>query len=294
MGSPRRRGTRPALNRLDGTVIYKMSGSGNDFVLLDGRNTPPDTLETECIRTLCRRRTGVGADGLVVIEPGSRPGAVRFHYFNADGSRAAMCGNAALCAVRLAAWLEMAPRDGMVLQTDAGDVDASCRDAEGEWAEIRLPEPTPLTDMAEIGLQPGEASAHFTTVGVPHLVIRVADLSQPRLMERGRVLRSHPAMGTAGANVNFVSHIGDTWSMRTYERGVEAETLACGTGAVAIAAALNLAESVQLPVPIRTLSGATLTVSAEVSGPGNLIRPRLAGEGRLVYRAILGGANDCE
>jgi len=81
--------------------------------------------------------------------------------------------------------------------------------------------------------------------------------------------------------------------MRTYERGVEAETLACGTGAVATAAALNLAASVQLPVPIRTLSGATLTVSADASHAGILARPRLGGEGRLVYRAILGGSQDC-
>lgn len=279
---------------LEGTVIFKMSGSGNDFILLDGRNTPPDTLETECIRALCRRRTGVGSDGLVVIEPGSRPRAVRFHYFNADGTRAAMCGNAALCAVRMAGWLQMAPRDGMILETDVGDLSALCRDEAGEWAEIELPVPTPLTDMRQIGLEPGETSAYFTTVGVPHLVVRVDNLAQPHLMERGRILRSHPAMGTAGANVNFVSQIGDTWSMRTYERGVEAETLACGTGAVAIAAALHLAESVHLPVPIRTLSGATLRVSAEPSGPGDLVRPRLAGEGRLVYRAILGGAQDCQ
>jgi diaminopimelate epimerase len=279
---------------LDGTVIFKMSGSGNDFVLLDGRNTPPDTLEPECIRSLCRRRTGVGGDGLVVIEPGSRVGAVRFHYFNADGSGAALCGNAALCAVRLAAWLQIVPRDGLILQTDSGEFAARCRDEMGEWAEIEVPAPTPLTDMQRIGLEPGEASAYFTTVGVPHLVVRVDDLSGPHLMERGRALRSHPAMGTAGANVNFVSQIGETWSMRTYERGVEAETLACGTGAVATAAALNLADSVQLPLPIRTLSGATLTVSADASPPGNLAQPRLAGEGRLVYRAILGGSQDCQ
>jgi diaminopimelate epimerase len=182
----------------------------------------------------------------------------------------------------------------MVLETDAGHVTARCGDDEGEWAEIELPAPTPLTDMRQIGLQPGETSAHFTTVGVPHLVVRVEDLAEPHLMDRGRALRSHPAMGTAGANVNFVSQIGNTWSMRTYERGVEAETLACGTGAVAIAAALNLSEAVQLPVAIRTLSGATLKVSAEVSSPGSLARPNLGGEGRLVYRAILGGAQDCK
>ncbi len=280
--------------RLDGVVVFKMSGSGNDFVLIDGRGLPATELDASCIRAICRRRTGLGADGLVVLEPGCGAGAVRFHFFNADGGRSDMCGNAALCATRMAAWLELAPRSGMLLDTDAGPVRSRCLDDTGEHAEIELPAPSALKDMRSIPLSPGERSMYFTSVGVPHLVVPVESLTASGLMERGRELRSHRAVGTGGANVNFVSSGGNGWAMRTYERGVEGETLACGTGAVATAAVLNLIEKAPLPVSLRTASGATLTVSAKRAAAGRLERPKLVGEARFVYRAILGGAKDCE
>lgn len=277
--------------QLDGIVIFKMSGSGNDFVFVDGRSTPIDLWSAERIQCVCARRTGVGADGLVVLEPGSRPSAVRFNFFNRDGSRGAMCGNGALCATRLACWLELAPSSDIVLETDAGDVRARCLEGDRELAQISLPEAA-VQAVPDIDLEAGERSVHYARVGVDHLVVLLDDLRRPGLMDRGRVLRSHPALGPAGANVNFAARGPNGWAMRTFERGVEAETMACGTGAVAIAAVLCGSGQGTLPIAIQTASGATLEVSGDVRGT-SIHEPRLTGEGRLVFRAVLGGNEEC-
>lgn len=268
-----------------GSVIIKMSGSGNDFVFVDGRSAPLIGWPADRIRAVCARGTGVGADGLVVLEPGSARHRVRFHFFNSDGSRADMCGNAALCATRLAAWLELAPPQGMVLETDAGDVETRCLPGDEERAEILLP---PVGDISapDIATRPGEHAIHLVRVGVPHLVVQVDDLDEVPVPARGRELRSHAAAGTAGANVNFVGETGSGWAMRTYERGVEAETRACGSGAAACAAVLAEVNAIRLPWSVSSASGAILTVSAG-SDEARLTRARLAGEGRIVYRAIL-------
>jgi len=276
---------------LEGIVIYKMTGSGNDFVFVDGRVDPVEAWTPERIQVACARGTGVGADGLVVLEPGSHPAAVRFTYFNADGSRSAMCGNAALCSVRLAAWLEMAPPSEVTLETDSGPVRGRCVPGGGERAEIELPASTPITSP-EIPLSSGERRMCLTTVGVPHLVVLVDDVGDVPVAQRGRVLRYHSGVGPDGANVDFVGNGGVRWRMRTYERGVEAETLACGTGAVASAAVLTAVTGAALPLDLETRSGAVLTVTATVADRC-LIRPTLAGQARLVYRAVLGGSARC-
>lgn len=272
---------------MKGAIIYKMSGSGNDFVFVDGRSSPLEHWPPEQIAVVCARRTGVGADGLVVLEPGSRPDAVRFHFFNSDGGRASMCGNAALCAARLAAWLELVPPDGMLLETDVGPLEARCVPGDEERAEIALPPVEPAT-VPDIAPAPGERAIRLTRVGVPHLVVLVDGVGAVRLLDRGRELRFHPALGPEGANVNFVALQDGRWAMRTYERGVEAETLACGTGAAACVAALGGPPSITLPWDVRAASGTTLTVSGRFSG-GQLLDPRLIGEARLVFRAVLGG-----
>lgn len=271
-----------------GAVVYKMSGSGNDFVVADGRTVPLDRWTPERIRAVCSRGMGVGADGFVLLECGSTAGAVRFHFFNSDGGRASMCGNAALCATRLAAWLELAPAQGMLLETDAGGVEARCLDGPGHRAELVLPSTAELT-TPDIQLMTGERSVHLTTVGVPHLVVLVDDVARVPLLQRGRELRGHPELAPDGANVNFISGESSDWAMRTYERGVEAETLACGTGAVAAAAVLAHLGMSRLPLGVGTASGCVLRVSGELTGRGQLNCPRIAGEGRLVFRAVLEG-----
>ena len=276
---------------MSGAIVYKMTGSGNDFLFVDGRRHPLGEWPAERIQRLCHRRLSLGADGLVVLEPGSGPAAVRFHFFNSDGGRAAMCGNAALCATRLAAWLGLAPADGMRLETDAAVYETRCLTDGGNRAEIRLGDVTRM-ETPEIPLASGELGVGLATVGVPHLVVLVEDVATVDLPNRGRELRHHRALGPSGANVNFVSPQGGAWSMRTYERGVEAETLACGTGAVACAAFLASTGRAEPPYEVRTASGSVLTVSGSVSGgkaPSRavLTDALLAGEGRLVFRAVL-------
>lgn len=269
-----------------GDVFFKMTGSGNDFVMLDGRWTGPVDWPPERIRRVCARGTGVGADGLVVLAPGSAPGAVRFLFYNPDGSRAPMCGNAAMCAARLAASLELAPAAGMLLETDAGPVRARCVPGTNDRSELLLPDVTDVR-FPEIALEDGEERIGFAVVGVPHLVVAVRDLEALDLPARGRALRFHAALAPGGANINFVASNGDAWAMRTYERGVEAETLACGTGAVACATILGSAGVAGLPWAVRTRSGTTLSVAGELAGGAGIRQPRLSGEARMVFRGML-------
>ena len=275
---------------MKGTVIYKMSASGNDFVMVDGRTSGVESWTPDRVRRVCARQTGVGVDGVAFIEPGSGVGSVRFTYFNSDGHRAAMCGNASLCAARLAARLELAPAEGMVLETDIGPLPARALTGDGERAEIGLPDVAGLT-VPDIEMAPGESSIHFVKVGVPHLVVVVDEIEAPAAAPevRGRALRSHQFLGPEGANVNFLACNNGIWRIRTFERGVEAETQACGTGAVAAAATLSNTGQVDLPWQVKTSSGELLEVSGEPAADPliGLTQPRLAGQARLILRGVL-------
>lgn len=265
-----------------------MTGSGNDFVMVDGRITAPEQWAPEDIRSICARGVGIGADGLVVVSPGSTTDSARMTYFNSDGSRAAMCGNAALCSTRLAALLGLVP-ERMRLETDAGTYDsralAGIDRAELHLATVAAPQAPRITPAA------GESRIGFAVVGVPHLVVVVADLEAVDLPRRGRALRFDPALGTAGANVNFIAPAEGrgAWAMRTYERGIEAETLACGTGAVAAACMLREWRLVELPATIITRTGLSLGVRAERARDGSYTDVWLEGQARLVFRGVLAG-----
>jgi diaminopimelate epimerase len=267
-----------------GTILYKMTGSGNDFVMLDGRSVEPDFWSQDRIVAVCDRRTGVGADGVVILTP-ERQNAVRMIYWNADGSRAAMCGNAALCSARLAAYLEMVPDGDLTLLTDAGPVlarsGASC-----DSAEITLPDVDAPVAIPDLETGSGERWLRFVTVGVPHVVVRVDDIESVDVTGRGRVLRTAPVLGPAGANVNFVAPTKEgPWLIRTYERGVEGETLACGTGTVATAIALAWQKEVAMPARFRTRGGPELCVRGTIE-QSHARNVWLVGQGKLVFRAI--------
>ena len=273
-------------------VFWKMTGSGNDFVMLDGRTTTPAEWPAERIARLCDRRDGVGADGLVFLTPAG-PNAVRMTFFNSDGSHADMCGNAALCSARLAARLELADPAGMTLVTDAGAFPVRCV-GPGNLAELHLPD-IELPKALAIPLVDGEQSIHLAVVGVPHLIAFVDQVGEVDLDRRGRELRFHSACGPGGANANFVSRVsGSTgtsaeaepaWAIRTYERGVEGETFACGTGSVAAALAIAAGGLDRLPLRFRSSSGRVLSVSATiVDGVGRDVW--LCGEGRHVARGV--------
>jgi diaminopimelate epimerase len=266
-----------------------MTGSGNDFVMLDGRFTSAERWPATRVAAICDRRAGVGADGLVILTPDA-PGRVRMTYWNSDGSRAAMCGNAALCSARLAVYLELAQPGELCLLTDAGVVPARCG-GEGDQAEIRLPDVELPAPVPGLDPGPGERWLELGTVGVPHLVVRVDDIERVDVEGRGRSLRFDPAVGEAGANVNFVAPgvaSGEPWRIRTYERGVEGETLACGTGTVAAAIALAARGDASLPMRFRSRGGPELLVKAELNGT-RAHDVWLGGQGRLLFRGVWEG-----
>ena len=230
----------------------------------------------------------MGADGLVFVAPGSRLGAVRMIYFNSDGSRAAMCGNAALCSTTLAAHLNLGGADGMDLETDAGTYRSRTAAGPGR-AELNLAPIDAPAAVPGLGLVAGEQRAALGIVGVPHLVVLLDDVDQLDLMGRGRALRLDPTLAPEGANVNFISPGGRAgeWRMRTYERGVEAETLACGTGSVAAACAIQEWGLGRLPINIVTRSGRLLEIKGTKTASGGYHDVWLAGEGRMVFRGVL-------
>jgi diaminopimelate epimerase len=267
--------------------FYKMTGSGNDFVVLDGRSTPSEHWPASEVRGICDRRNGVGADGLVILTP-VEAGVVRMGYWNSDGSRGAMCGNAALCSGRLAVALGMASPGEFCLLTDSGAVRVRTL-AQSDRAEINLPDfPVSVDQPLQLAHLQGERWMSFLRVGVPHLVVRVDDLQQVDVANRGRALRFDPALGPEGANINFISPAPDPeapWRIRTYERGVEGETLACGTGTVAAAIVLAARGDAELPLILRSRGGLTLTVRGDL-GESAAANVWLGGEGRLVFRGF--------
>ncbi len=264
-----------------------MTGSGNDFVMVDGRATTPADWSPQDIQHVCARGTGVGADGLVFVSAGSEPGAARMVYYNSDGSRASMCGNAALCSTRLAVLLGLGKPTGMVLETDAGVYESRCASgdhrAELHLAAVETPQ------EPEVRLAGGELRSAFATVGVPHLVVQVEDLDGIDLPGRGRALRFDPGLAPDGANVNFIAPTPrrSTWAMRTYERGIEAETLACGTGAVAAACILREWGQADLPATLMTRTGLPLTIRAIRTRNGRYDEVWLEGQALLVCRGVL-------
>ena len=260
----------------DEREFFKMSGSGNDFVFFDARTRPPGVLETpEMIRTLSARGTGVGADGVVFLER-SAVATVGLRYFNSDGSRASLCGNATLCTARLAVELGAADPAGFTIETDAGVLGARMRDG---LPEIDFAPVESVSPNAPLRAEAGERRIGFALAGVPHLVVEVDDVQRVALDARGRQLRFDRSL-EHGANVNFVSPAPDGgWLMRTYERGVEGETLACGTGAVACATLLNAWGAADGGTTIVTRSGRPLIVRPPSADRG----PSLSGEGRIVF-----------
>ena len=266
-----------------GRTFYKMSGSGNDFVMVDAMREPPGALaEPRLIQSVCARATGIGADGIVFLEP-SDSADYRMTYLNSDGSRADLCGNASLCSVRLASELGIVRGREFAVETDAGVLGARLLD---EGPEVDL---QPVTDVrAELPfrLASGERWIGFALAGVPHLVVRVDDVAVVDVVGRGRPLR-HDWSLPQGANVNFVSpDRAGTWKIRTFERGVEGETLACGTGSVATAILLAEAGEASDRVALTTRSGRVLTVRLRRGSDG--WNPSLSGEARLVFEGRFG------
>jgi diaminopimelate epimerase len=269
--------------RVEGQRFYKMTGSGNDFVVFDATAGGARHLENaETIRSLSARGTGVGADGVVFVEKAG-DGDVTMRYYNSDGSEAALCGNASLCSTRLAVELGMAQGGGFLLHTAAGTLKARIRDG---LPEVDLePVRDVKADATELGRKKGEGRLGYACAGVPHVVVEIADIEAADVTGRGSELRHHPTL-SEGANVNFVSRRPDgSFTYRTFERGVEAETLACGTGAVATAILLSSWGESAKETVLWTRSGLPLTVSLRHEKGAWL--PSLRGEGRIVFEGSI-------
>ena len=266
-----------------GRAFYKMSGSGNDFIMVDAMREPPGTLaDAAMVQALCARGTGVGADGIVFLQPSSAAD-FRMTYLNSDGSRADLCGNASLCSSRLATELGIVRSTEFRIESDAGILAA--RVMKGA-PEVDLQPVQEVRPRLPFRLEAGELWIGFALAGVPHLVVRVDDVERVELVRRGRPLRLDPSLAQ-GANVNFVAPDPSSgWRMRTYERGVEGETLACGTGAVASAILLVESGEAESPVKLRSRSGRILSVRLEHRAEAWI--PSLSGEARIVFEGRFG------
>jgi diaminopimelate epimerase len=267
----------------DPLAFAKMAGGGNDFVVIDNRGGRVANV-TELTRRICTPHLSVGGDGLILIESSARA-TFRMIYLNSDGSRADFCANGTRCAARFAFLSVIAPRR-MTIETDSGVIGAEV----GEGNSVTLSLPSPQRFQAHRPLRVGEQLVQGSSlvVGVPHYVVFLRrDLWQQEIVPLGRAIRNHDELQPDGANVNFV--VIRDWNaieVRTYERGVEAETLSCGSGVVASVSASAMFGKVRSPVSVLTRSGITLEVSFTLAG-GELRELRLKGDARLIFRAAL-------
>lgn len=229
----------------------KFSGSGNDFIFVDLRDRPMDFCPQD-IRALCDRKRGIGADGLITLETGVKA-PYRMRIFNADGSEAAMCGNGLRCFKRFLELSGVSEKSvdvetlHRVLNVSNYGVDIK--------AEMGLPKDLKLDLELEAGLK-----VDFIDTGVPHVVYFVTDLDDPHLFDQAPKIRNHPKLPPGGANVNAVKVEGGKVFVRTWERGVEGETLACGTGMVASALIATLRYKLTSPLIVTPLSRESITV----------------------------------
>ncbi|UCF19410.1 MAG: diaminopimelate epimerase [Gemmatimonadota bacterium] len=272
-------------------TFTKMSGAGNDFILVDGAANPI-ARPGELARTLCPRRTSVGGDGLITVEPSQRSDAhVRVRFYNPDGQETETCGNGTRCAARFAVIEGLAPAE-MLIETAAGDIEAS---VSGTTVSLRYrPEPSLSLDL-QVGGAQSTRRAHLVWLGVPHLVVPVERLPDGPIEATCRPLRQAPELGAAGANVNLVEVVDPhRIRIRTFERGVEGETLACGSGSLSSAVALSAAGRLKSPVTVETRSGDLLIVRFRRRNDGGFHGLELEGPARIIYRGDLAGSDFAE
>ncbi|OGB60124.1 MAG: diaminopimelate epimerase [Caldithrix sp. RBG_13_44_9] len=234
--------------------FFKIHGSGNDFILIDNRKQYFTGTESQFIQRLCRRRWGIGADGLMLIEF-RRTDQFELRYFNADGTEAAMCANGARCAVYFMHLLHPDKKKfsfHITGQSYRAQITGERR-VKVFWQFF--PEVTPIPDLAEL-INENFRQFLFVNTGVPHLIVNAeVDVDKIDLVHWGAFYRNHASFGEQGTNVNFVNFSAGGIRIRSYERGIEGETLSCGTGVLAAASAGKYWKHVQWPVNIETRGG---------------------------------------
>lgn len=271
--------------------FWKMHGAGNDFVLIDDRAEMFPSSDKDWLARMSARRTGVGCEGIILIQRSDKAD-FRMRFFNPDGTEAEMCGNGARCVARLAADIGVAPPK-MAIDTQAGILKA---EIVHDMVRLRMTPPKDWRLDRSLQMNGASLTYSFVNTGVPHAVVTVASaktLRRTNVVAIGRKIRHHNDFAPAGTNADFIAPTGpNSLSLRTYERGVEDETLACGTGIVAGALIAARLGSVAPPVNVTAASGDALTVDFKLTDKGakdvTLLGPAVyVFHGNLAYPAEL-------
>jgi diaminopimelate epimerase len=257
----------------------KMNGAGNDFILLDNRSRGI-RLNREQIVRLCDRHRGIGADGVLMLVPSPDGKADwAWDFYNSDGSTGEMCGNGARCFARFVQRAVPMNRD-FTFETEAGVITAAFQ---GDRVTVNLTKPRDLKLDEQVSLSTGTTTIHSLNTGVPHAVLYVPDADKAMVLSLGPEIRRHLHFGPRGTNVNFVQVLGPNHiRVRTFERGVEGETLACGTGVCASAMVSARVHQFTSPVKVQVQGGDTLEVSFRDDG-GEFDDVRLSGPADFVF-----------
>ncbi len=257
----------------------KMNGAGNDFVLIDNRAQTIRLTRPQIVR-LCDRHRGVGADGVMLLVPcASGRADWAWEFYNRDGSTGEMCGNGARCFARFVQKQTGRERD-FTFETEAGIITANFH---GERVTVNLTQPNHLRLEEQVPLAAGRQTIHSLNTGVPHAVLFVPDADKAMVQQLGAEIRCHPHFGPRGTNVNFVQVLGPNHiRVRTFERGVEGETLACGTGVAASALVASRVHRFGSPVKVQVQGGDQLEVSFKEKD-GGFADVRLTGPAEFVF-----------
>ncbi|MEZ5384641.1 MAG: diaminopimelate epimerase [Prosthecobacter sp.] len=262
----------------------KMNGAGNDFVMLDNRDRSL-ALTKEQIEKLCDRHRGIGADGLLCVEPATEGGDFKMRYYNADGGEAEMCGNGARCFGRFVNHLHDNKLTKIAFETLAGMISA---EFEGDQVRINMSAPHDLKLKQHLNVAGAGLTVHSINTGVPHAVVFVDDLGDVPVCEWGAGLRYHDTFKPKGTNANFATVLAPgNIAIRTYERGVEDETLACGTGMVACALIHHELTGACSPISVLVKGGDTLQVGFEEPSKSVYTNVTLFGPADFVFQGTV-------
>ena len=247
-------------------TFTKMNGAGNDFVVLDNRDGNRSLSHAQ-IAHLCDRHRGVGADGLMLVEPPENGATARMRYYNADGGEAEMCGNGARCFAKFVNRLHDDSLDELSFETVAGVIGATFPGSNGDVC-VQLSDPFDLKLGQELTLADGQAyQVHSFNTGVPHAVVFGNDIDTIDIVPQGASVRYHEAFAPNGTNANFAEVLDpQSLRIRTYERGVEGETLACGTGMAACALLHAELTGAASPISVKVAGGDTLSIGFTKDG----------------------------
>lgn len=260
----------------------KMNGAGNDFVLFDNRAGDLQLARKDVVR-ICDRHRGVGADGVLVLEPAADGADFRMRYYNRDGGEVEMCGNGARCFARFAQKVA-GSNDSLSFETPAGVIGAKLS---GELVALQMSEPTGMRLGMEISTDDSVVHGHFLNTGVPHVVVPVADIEKVDVQKTGAAIRYHKLFSPPGANADFIEKRSRRRiAIRTYERGVEEETLACGTGVVASALIFAATEKVSGPIGVLVKGGSELSVDFKRDGE-RFTKVTLTGPAEFVFEGTI-------